>query len=111
MCCWRRTVEVIVWEMKYYTRIKGNRNILRNRKANWICRILHRNSLLNRVIKGKIEERGEMIGRRGRRRKQLLEDLKEGDGPWKLKKEALARPLWRTRFGRGHGRVLRQTTV
>jgi len=51
-----------------------------------------------------------MIGRRGRRNKQLLEDLKEVEGPWKLKEEALAHTLWRTHFGRSYGGVVRQTT-
>jgi hypothetical protein len=49
-------------------------------------------------------------GRRGRRRRQLLEDLKERRGYWKLKAEALDRTLWRTRFGRGCGPVVRQVT-
>jgi hypothetical protein len=51
-----------------------------------------------------------MTGRRGRRRKQLLDDLKEKRRYWKLKEEALDRTLWRTRFGRGYGPVVRQTT-
>jgi hypothetical protein len=51
-----------------------------------------------------------MTGRRGRRRKQLLDDLKEKKRYWKLQEEALDRTLWRTRFGRGYGPVGRQTT-
>jgi hypothetical protein len=51
-----------------------------------------------------------MTGRRGRRRKQLLDDLKEKRRYWKLKDEALDRTQWRTRFGRGYGLVVRQTT-
>jgi hypothetical protein len=51
-----------------------------------------------------------MTGRRGRRREQLLDDLKENRRYWKLKEEALDRPMWRTRFGRGYGPVVRQTT-
>jgi hypothetical protein len=51
-----------------------------------------------------------MTGRRGRRRKQLLDDLKEKKRNWKLKEEALDRTLCRTRFGRGYGPVVRQTT-
>ena len=35
----------------------------------------------------------EGTGRRGRRRKQLLDDLKETRGCWKLNKEALDRTL------------------
>jgi hypothetical protein len=62
------------------------------------------------VIEGKLEGRIEMTGRRGRRRKQLLDDLKEKRRFWKLKEEALDRTLWRIRFGRGYGPVVRQTT-
>jgi len=51
-----------------------------------------------------------MIGRRGRRRKQLLDGLKEKIGYYKLKEDVLARTLWRIRFGRGYGPVIRQTT-
>jgi hypothetical protein len=52
-----------------------------------------------------------MTGRRGRRRKQLLDDLKEKRRYWKLKEAALDCSLWRTRFGRGYGPVVRQTAV
>jgi len=41
------------------------------------------------------------MGRRGGRRKQLLENLKEAVGYRKFKVETLDRPLWRTRFGTG----------
>jgi hypothetical protein len=51
-----------------------------------------------------------MTGRRGRRRKQLLDDLKVKKIYWKLKEEALDRTLWKTRFGRGYGPVVRETT-
>jgi hypothetical protein len=91
-------------------RVKEERNIvhaIKRRKANWIGHILHRNCLLKRVIEGKLEGR---TGRRGRRRKQRLDDLKEKRRYWKLKEEALDRTLWRTRFGRGYGPVVRQTT-
>jgi hypothetical protein len=50
------------------------------------------------VIGGKLEGRIEMTGRPEGRRKQLLDDLKEKRRYWKLKKEALDRPVWRTRF-------------
>jgi hypothetical protein len=62
------------------------------------------------VIEGKLEGRIEMTGRRGRRRKQLLDDLKEKRRYCKLIVEELDRTLWRTRFGRGYGHVVRQTT-
>jgi hypothetical protein len=61
------------------------------------------------VIEGKLEGRIEMTGRRGRRRKQLLDDLKEKKRYCKLKEEALDRTLWRTHYGRGYGPVVRQT--
>jgi len=46
---------------------------------------LHRNCLLKHVIEGKKEERIEVTGRRERRCKQLLNDLKENRGYQKLK--------------------------
>jgi hypothetical protein len=82
----------------------------KKRKANWIGHILRRNCLLKHVIEGQLEGRIEMTGRRGRRRKQLLDDLKENRRYCKFKEEALDRTLWRTRFGRGYGPVVRQTT-
>ena len=44
-----------------------------------------------------------MTGRRGRRRKRLLDELKETRGYCKLKEQALDRIVWRSRFGRGCG--------
>jgi hypothetical protein len=93
--------------------VKEERNILhtiKRRKAKWIGHILRRNCLLKHVIEGKLEGRIEMTGRRERRCKQMLDDLKEKRRSWKLKEEALDRTLWRTRFGRGDGPVVRQTT-
>ena len=51
-----------------------------------------------------------MTGRQGRRRRKLLDDLKERRGYSHLKEEALDRAMWRARFGRGFGPVVRQTT-
>jgi hypothetical protein len=89
---------------KYYT------ESTKRRKANWIGHILRRNCLLKHVIEGKLEGRIEMTGRRGRRHKHLLDDLKEKKRCWKLKEEALDRTLWRTRFGRSYEPVVRLTT-
>jgi len=50
-----------------------------------------------------------VTGRRGRRRKKLLDDLKERRGYSHLKEEALYRTMWRHRFGVGFGPVVRQT--
>ena len=51
----------------------------------------------------------EVTGRRGRRRKKLLHDLKERRGYSHLKEEALDRSTRRVLFGRGFGPVVRQT--
>jgi hypothetical protein len=61
------------------------------------------------VIEGKVEGKIELTVRRGRRRKQLLDDLEEKGRYCKLKEEELDRTLWRTRFVRGYGPVVRQT--
>ena len=68
---------------------------------------MRRNCLLKHVIEGKMEG----MGRRGRRRKQLLNDFKENRRSWKFTDEALDRTLWRTRLGRGRGPVVKQTTL
>jgi hypothetical protein len=81
---------------------------VKRRKANWIGHIWRRKCLTEHVIEGKIEGRRERRGRLGRRRKQLVDDLKETKGYCRLKDEALDRTLWRTDFGRGYGPVVRQ---
>jgi len=94
-------------------RVQEQRNIrqeISKRKANWIGHILRRNCLLQRVIEGKIKGGIEVTGRRGRRRRNLLDDLKEGRGYSHLKEEALDRTMWRAGFGRDFGPVVRQTT-
>jgi len=48
--------------------------------------------------------------RRGRRRKKLLDDLKDRRGYSHLKEEDLDRTMWRHRFGGGFGPVVRQNT-
>jgi len=93
--------------------VKEQRNILHEinkRKANWIGHILRRNCLLQRIIEGKIKGGIEVTGRRGRRRRQLLDDLKERRGYSNLKEEVLYLTMWRARFGRGFGSVVKQTT-
>jgi hypothetical protein len=94
------------------TQSQDERNIVHTvkRKSNWISHILRTNCLLKHVIAGKLEGRIEVTGRRGRRRKQLLDGLKETRGYWKLKEDALHCTMWRTRFARGYGPVVRQTT-
>ena len=51
-----------------------------------------------------------MTRRRGRRRRKLPDDLKERTGYSHLKEEAPDRTMRRTRFVRGFGPVVRQTT-
>jgi hypothetical protein len=58
------------------------------------------------LIEGKIKGEMEVT----RRRKKLLDDLKDRRGYCHLKGEALDRTVWRNRFGRGFGPVVRQNT-
>jgi len=68
-------------------RVKEDRNILhaiKLRNAMWFGDILRRNCILRPSREGKTE--GE--GKRERRRKYLLDDLKEKRNYWKLKEQA-----------------------
>jgi hypothetical protein len=61
-------------------RVKEQRNILHEilkRKAKWIGHILRRNCRLQRFTEGKIQGAIEVTGRQGRRRRKLLDDVKE----------------------------------
>jgi len=67
--------------------VKEERNIVHRvsrRKADWIGHVLRRNCLLKHVIGGNIGKWREVTKRRGRRWKQLLDDLKEKRGYRKL---------------------------
>ena len=117
MWCWRR-MEQISWidhvrNDEVLLQVNEQRNILhaiRKRKANWIGHILRRNCLLKQVIEGKIKGEIEVKRRQGRRRKKLLNDLKDRRGYPLLKEEAVDRNTWRDRFGRNYEPVVRQTT-
>jgi hypothetical protein len=50
-----------------------------------------------------------VTGRRGRRRRKLLDDLKESKGHSHLKEKALDRTVWRARSGKGFEPLVRQT--
>ena len=79
-------------------RVNEQRNILheiRKRKANWIGYILRRNCLLKQVIEGKIKGETKVTRRRGKRRKKLLDDLKDRKGYSHLKEKALDGTMWR----------------
>jgi hypothetical protein len=59
--------------------VKEEKNIIQTikiRKTTGIGNILHMNRFLNHVIKRNIGGRMEVNGRRGRRRNQLLNDIK-----------------------------------
>ena len=98
--CWRR-MEKICWtdhvrNEEVLLRFNEQRNILheiRKRKANWIGHILRRNCLLKHVIEGKIKGEMEVTRRQGRRRKKLLDDLKDRRGYSHLKEQALDRTM------------------
>ena len=106
MWCWRR-MEKISWtdhvrNEEVLLRVKEKRNILheisKRKEANWTGHILRRKCLLQQVIEGKVKGEIEVTGRRGRRCRKLLDDLKERRGHSHLKEEALDRTMWRTRF-------------
>ena len=81
----------------------------KRRKANLIGHILRRKCVIKHIIEGKIEGGIEMMGRQGGIRKQLLDERKKTRGYCKLKKESPDDTVWRNRFGRGCGPVVRQT--
>jgi hypothetical protein len=66
-----------------------------------IGHILHRNCLIKHFIEGKMQGRIKVTGRRGRRRKWLLDGLNEKRGYWKLKEKSLDRSR-RSRLGSGY---------
>ena len=101
MWCWRRVEE-----------IRDERYILHTterRKAIQIGHTMRMNCLPKQFSEGQAEGIDMTAGGR-RRRMQLLDDLKEMTGYWKMKEEALDDTLWRTRFGRGYGPFVRHTT-
>jgi hypothetical protein len=116
MWCWRRK-EKISWtyrarDKEVLLTVKKQRNILHEiskRKANLVGHILRRNCLLRQVIEGNIKGGRKVTGIRGRTCRKLLDELKERRGYSFLKEEALDRTMWRARFGRGFGPVVRQT--
>jgi len=113
VCDWvRRSNDRTQINEEVLLRVKEQRNILhqtRKRKANWIGHVLRRNCLLQQVTEGKIQGGIEVTGRQGRRRRKLVDDLKERRGYSHLNEEALDCTMWRAGFGRGFGLFVRQT--
>jgi len=99
-----RSAQLIPFIASTVTRTEVYRNVTS-------CFLLHSYSLLKKVIEGKIKGEMEVARRRGRRRKKLLDDLKNRRGYSHLKEKALDRTIWRHRFGGGgFGPVVRQNT-
>ena len=70
-------------EVLHRVKEEGNYiHTIKSRKAKWIGHILNRNCLLKQVIEGKRDGRIEVNGRRGIRRRQPLDDVKEKPGFW-----------------------------
>ena len=101
MWCWRR-MEKIGWT----DHVRNEEVLLRVNEQRNILHILRRNCLVKQIIEGKIKGQIEVTRRRGRRRKKLLDDLKDRTGYCQLKEETLDRTMWRNRFGRGFGPVV-----
>ena len=60
----------------------------------WIGHVLRRNCLLKQVIDGKIKGQIEVTRRQGRKRKKLLDDLRDRRGYCELKEEAIDSTLY-----------------
>jgi hypothetical protein len=73
---------------------------VKSREANWNDHILRRSYNLKQVFAGKTEGGIEVKGKRGRRLKQILDDVKETRRSWKLQGESLDHTLRRTCFAR-----------
>jgi hypothetical protein len=83
MCFWRRTEKINranhVRNEEVLQRVREEKNILqtiKRWKTDWIGYTLRRNCLLKHAIEGKIEGRVGVTEREGRRRKHLLNYLK-----------------------------------
>ena len=66
-------------------------NVLRRTEPNWIGHILRRNCLFHDVIEGQMTK----VKGVGRRRTQLLDDLRNRRRYWELKEEAEDRNRWK----------------
>ena len=98
-------MEKIKWSEKVtnkqvLVRMGGKRTLISNilhRKANWIGHILRRNCLLHDAIEGQMTE----VKGVGKRRTQLVDDLRNRRRYWELKEEAEDRKRWRRQFING----------
>ena len=81
-----------------------------DKTKDWICQFFSCYCLLIHVIAEKIKMEIKVTGRQDRRRKHLLDDLKEEREYWKMKEEILDCAVWRSCFGIGYGSLVRQPT-
>jgi len=116
MWCWRRmekSVGLIMWEIKMHYLESRSRGISYmkyvNGRRTGLVTFCDETAFYNGLLKERYKGGIEVTGRQGRRRRKLLDDLKERRGYSHLKEEALDRTIWRARFGRGFGPVIRQT--
>jgi hypothetical protein len=70
---------------------------MKQRKAKWVVNILPSKTHIEGMI------------RKGKRHKQLLDDLKEKERYWTFRGETLDHTVWRTWLGRRYGPITRQT--
>ena len=92
------------------TKLRNTLHEISKREANWIGHVSRRNCLLQRLIEGKKKGGIEVTGRRGRRRRKLLDDPKERRGYSHWMEDAVGGTMWRAHFGKGFGPVVRQST-
>jgi hypothetical protein len=83
--------------------------VIKGRKVNWIGHIWPRNCFLKHVIEGIIEGR-KLWEYDGKDVSSFWMTVRKQRGYCRLKEEAIDRTVWRTRFGRENGLVVRQTT-
>jgi hypothetical protein len=103
-------VTTVLWSFQRQPEFYGPFDGFIKVKTKWTGHILLRHCLLRQVIEGKIKGGIEVTGRRGRRCRKLLDDLKKRRGYSYLNEEALDRTMWIAHFGRDFGPVVRQTT-
>jgi len=107
--CYRQIriiILILYWQIRKHISALLTHFLLykKGRNVNWLGHT-RRNYFLEHVIEGNVEGRIELTGRRRRRLKQLVADLREMRGYCKSKQEAINCTLWRTRFRRGYGPV------
>jgi hypothetical protein len=112
MWCWRRMEDISCTDRinnKYYKES-------RRKVASYIRQNLGKlmgfvtSNLRNCLIKRVVEEKIEGTERRGRRLKQLLDDLQKTITWWRLQEEAPTRPQWITRFENDSRCAITRTT-